>query len=93
MFRQIYELTVLGMHPTIPYPRRSQFRPLEVSRVLNCTAPLKGAPYVAAPLTGRPTRGDFYESWNASYSAICRHENKLHAMQSPFSCASALVDA
>jgi len=30
MFRQIYELTVLGMHPAIPHPRRSQFRPREV---------------------------------------------------------------
>jgi len=28
MFRQISELTVLGMHPAIPYPRRSQIRPL-----------------------------------------------------------------
>ena len=30
------------MHPAILYPRRSQFRPLEVSRVFNCTAPLNG---------------------------------------------------
>src|ERR1051325_6487248 len=28
MFRQISELTVLGMHPAIPHPRRSQIRPL-----------------------------------------------------------------
>ena len=28
MFRQIYELTVLGMHPATLYPRRSQIRPL-----------------------------------------------------------------
>ena len=27
MFRQIYELTVLDMHPAILYPRRSQIRP------------------------------------------------------------------
>lgn len=27
MFRQIYELTVLGMHPASLYPRRSQVAP------------------------------------------------------------------
>src|SRR5437773_7266 len=27
MFHQIYELMVLGMHPAIPHPRRSQIRP------------------------------------------------------------------
>jgi hypothetical protein len=33
MFHQINELMVLGMHPAIQYPRRSQIRPLrQVSR-------------------------------------------------------------
>ena len=31
MFRQIYELTVLGMHPANPYPRRSRVAPLGVA--------------------------------------------------------------
>ena len=31
MFHQIYELMVLGMHPAIPYPRRSHFAPVEVT--------------------------------------------------------------
>src|SRR5215203_1494942 len=57
MSHQIYELMVLGMHPAIQYPRRSQFRPPRESMRLpsttlrpgkpatfNLTAPLKGVP-------------------------------------------------
>ena len=86
----------LGMHPAILYPRRSQFRPLEVSRVRSARSAFRNLIVRQTPDTTiirlKPD-STIYESWNASYSAICRHENKLHAMQSPFSCASALVDA
>ena len=33
MFHQIYELMVLGMHPAIPHPRRSQIRPQAVRSI------------------------------------------------------------
>jgi len=39
MFRQIYELTVLGMHPAIQCPRRSQIRPLRVGTAAGGSVP------------------------------------------------------
>jgi len=33
MSHQIYELMVLGMHPAISYPRRSQIRPRRGDRI------------------------------------------------------------
>ena len=73
MFHQINELMVLGMHPAIPYPRRSQFRPRkqgEIGTPFNCTAaagtplgseavqPLaQGAGKADAAIVPRPRRG------------------------------------
>ena len=36
MFHQIYELMVLGMHPAIPHPRRSQIAPTRLVAAFYC---------------------------------------------------------